>query len=103
EWADKKKDKKYILFEAAILIESGTYKVLDKIITVTAPEKLRKSRVMAYKNYSGERVNSIINNQLPDKSRIEHAHFVIVNDDKTLILPQILDIHNKLLNIESNK
>ncbi len=103
EWADSQKDKKYILFEAAILIESGTYKLLDKIIAVTAPEKLRKSRVMTYKNYSVEIVNKIIKNQLPDKFRIKHAHFVIVNDNKTLILPQILDIHNKLLNIESNK
>ena len=102
KWADGQKDKKYILFEAAILIESGTYKLLDKIIAVTAPENLRKSRVMAYKNFSGEIINNIIKNQLPDKFKIKHAHFVIVNDDKTLILPQILDIHNRLLNIENN-
>lgn len=102
KWADDQKDKKYILFEAAILIESGTYKLLNKIITVTAPEKLRKLRVMAYKNLSWEIVNNIIKNQLPDKFKVKQAHYVIVNDDKTLILPQILDIHNRLLNIEKN-
>ena len=101
EWAETHKDKKYILFEAAILFESGTYKLLDKIITVTAPEKLRIERVMAYKNYSREIISNILKNQLPDKKKIKQAHYVIVNDNKTLILPQILEIHNRLLNIQN--
>ncbi len=101
KWAENKKDKKYILFEAAILFESGTYKLLDKIITVTAPEKLRIERVMAYKNYSVEKIRNIIKNQLPDKLKIKQADYVIVNDNKTLILPRILDIHNRLINIEN--
>jgi dephospho-CoA kinase len=101
KWAETQKDKKYILFEAAILFESGTYKLLDKIITVTAPEKLRIERVMAYKNYSGEIITNILKNQLPDKEKTKQAHYIIVNDNKTLILPQILEIHNRLLNIEN--
>ncbi len=101
KWAETHKDKKYILFEAAILFESGTYKLLDKIITVTAPEKLRIERVMAYKNYSGEIITNILKNQLPDKEKTKQAHYIIVNDNKTLILPQILEIHNRLLNIEN--
>lgn len=99
-WAETYRDKKYILFEAAILFESGTYKYLDKIVTVTAPEKLRIERVMAYKNYSEETIKNIIKNQLPDKIKIKQSHYIIVNDNKSLILPQILEIHNKLLNIE---
>ncbi len=101
KWAENKKDKKYILFEAAILFESGTYKLLDRIITVTAPEKLRIERVMAYKNYSVDKIRNIIKNQLPDKLKIKQADYVIVNDNKTLILPRILDIHNRLINIEN--
>jgi len=101
EWAGTHKDKKYILFEAAILFESGTYKLLDKIITVTAPEKHRIERVMAYKNYPRQIINNIIKSQLPDKEKTKQAHYIIVNDNKTLILPQILEIHNRLLNIEN--
>ncbi len=101
KWAETHRDKKYILFEAAILFESGTYKHLDKIITVTAPEKLRIERVMAYKNYSREMINNILKNQLPEKKKTKQANYIIVNDNKTLILPQILNIHNKLLNIEN--
>jgi dephospho-CoA kinase len=101
KWAETQKDKRYIIFEAAILFESGTYKLLDKIITVTAPEKLRIERVMAYKNYSGEIIRNIIKNQLPDSLKIKQAHYVIINDNKTLILPRILEIHNRLINIEN--
>jgi len=101
KWAETHKDKKYILFEAAILFESGTYKLLDKIITVTAPEKLRIERVMVYKNYSRKILKNILKNQLPDKEKTKQAHYIIVNDGKTLILPQILNIHNRLLNIEN--
>jgi dephospho-CoA kinase len=102
EWAFKHKDVLYTIFEAAILIESGTYKIMDKIITVTAPEGLRISRVMDSKSYSKEIIKNIINNQLPDSEKIKHAHYIIINDGKTLILPQIMEIHNKLVNADSN-
>lgn len=103
EWAETRRDKKYILFEAAILFESGTYKLLDKVITVTAPEKLRVERVMAYRNYSADIIKNIIKNQLPDKIKINQADYVIVNDNKSLILPRILEIHDSLINIENKK
>jgi dephospho-CoA kinase len=103
KWAETHKDKKYILFEAAILFESGTYKLLDKVITVTAPKKLRIERVMDYRNYSADKIKDIIKNQLPDKIKIEQADYVIVNDNKSLILPQILEIHNRLIKIENKK
>jgi dephospho-CoA kinase len=103
KWAETHKDKEYVLFEAAILFESGTYKLLDKVITVTAPEKIRIERVMDYRNYSRDKIKNIIKNQLPDKIKIEQADYVIVNDNKSLILPQILEIHNRLINIENKK
>jgi dephospho-CoA kinase len=102
EWASEHKDMKYTIFEAAILIESGTYKIMDKIITVIAPEELRISRVMDSKSYSKKIIINIINNQLPDSEKIKHAHYIVINDGKTLILPQIMEIHNKLVNAGSN-
>ncbi len=102
EWASTHKDMKYTIFEAAILIESGTYKIMDKIITVTAPEGLRISRVRDSKSYSKKIIKNIINNQLPDSEKIKHSHYIVINDSKTLILPQIMEIHNKLVNAGSN-
>jgi len=103
DWSATHKDKKYTLFEAAILIESGTYKLMDRIITVTAPEKLRISRVLDSKSFTERIIKNIIKSQLPDNEKIKHAHYIIVNDGKTLILPQIMEIHNKLVNIENSK
>jgi dephospho-CoA kinase len=103
EWASAQRDVKYILFEAAILIESGTHEIMDKIIAVIAPEKTRISRVLGSKGYTGQIIGNIIKNQLPDKEKIKHAHYIINNDGKTLILPQIMEIHNKLVNTGSNR
>jgi dephospho-CoA kinase len=103
EWASAQRDVKYILFEAAILIESGTHEIMDKIIAVIAPEKTRISRVLGSKGYTEQIIGNIIKNQLPDKEKIKHAHYIINNDGKTLILPQIMEIHNKLVNTGSNR
>jgi dephospho-CoA kinase len=96
EWASEQRDVKYILFEAAILIESGTNEIMDKIIAVIAPEKTRISRVLGSRGYTEQIIGNIIKNQLPDKEKIKHAHYIINNDGNTLILPQIMEIHNKL-------
>jgi dephospho-CoA kinase len=103
EWASSQKGVKYILFEAAILIESGTHEIMDKIIAVTAPENTRISRVLGSKGYTEQIIGNIIKNQLPDNEKIKHAHYIINNDGKTLILPQIMEIHNKLVNIEGGR
>lgn len=102
-WSATHTDKNYVLFEAAILIESGTYKLMDKIIAVTAPEKLRVSRVLDSKKFTKKIINNIIKSQLPESRKVKHANYIIDNDGKTLILPQILEIHNKLVNIDVNK
>ncbi len=95
-WAEEYNNKPYILLEAAILFESGTFKMLDKIITVTAPEKTRISRVLNKRSISKHIIEKIIQNQLPEEEKIRQSHYVIHNDNKTLILPQILEINEEL-------
>lgn len=97
QWAKQFKDVPYIVREAAILFESGTNKGLDKIITVTAPEDLRIQRVMARDQKSKEDILSVIKNQSSDKEKIKKSDFVIINDEKKMLLPQVLTIHEKLL------
>lgn len=97
EWIKRQKDISYVIREAAILFESGTYKGLDKIITVTAPEEIRIKRVMQRDNKSRDEILSVIKNQWSDREKIKHAHFVIINDEKKMVLPQVLLIHEKLL------
>jgi dephospho-CoA kinase len=100
KWVDKMPGQDYIIEEAAILFESGAYKLLDFNITVSAPEEMRISRVMERDNVSRESVISRINNQMTDMDREKLADSVILNDESVLLIPQILKLHNKLLNLK---
>jgi dephospho-CoA kinase len=87
----------YILKEAAILIESGTYKQLDKIIVVDAPIDLKIDRTIKRDRVSKEEVERRIKNQMPDAEKIKHADFVIKNDEQQLLIPQVLELHQKFM------
>lgn len=86
----------YVLHEAAILFESGFYKMMDKIIAVVADEDERIQRVMKRDGATIELVRQRMQNQLSDAERIKLADFVISNNDNELIIPQILNIDKKI-------
>ncbi|MBT3207020.1 MAG: dephospho-CoA kinase [Bacteroidetes bacterium] len=100
EVAKKHNNKKYIIKEAAILFESGAYKELDKIITVSAPLEIRIKRVIERDNTERQLVIDRIKNQISEEERIEKSDFVIVNDEKNLLVPQILSIDKILKTIK---
>jgi len=100
EWKNRHKEKPYVLKEAAILFESGTDKGCDKIITVTAPESLRKQRVMLRDQRTEKQVEEIIRMQWSDEEKIKRSDFVIVNDETKLVLPQVLKIHNAIIGLK---
>lgn len=86
----------YILQEAAILFESGFYKMVDKTIVVVTDEAERIQRVMKRDKTSEEQVRQRIQNQWTDEQRIKLADFVIGNNDNELIIPQIVEIDKKI-------
>lgn len=98
EWHTQQNTKaSFVIQEAAILFESGAYKNMDHVILVTAPEELRIHRVMQRDNISRIEVQNRIKNQYPTEKLKPLADFIIQNDDKELILPQIIDIYQKLV------
>jgi len=44
-WVSTHNNSEYVLKEAALLVETGSYKQLDKLIVITAPYQLRVERV----------------------------------------------------------
>lgn len=97
DWASNQ-DSPYVLKEAALLFESGSYQDLDKIIHVSSPLKLRILRVVIRdSNRTKEQVNEIINRQFTDEKKNSMADFVIKNTENKMIIPQVLEIHAKLL------
>ena len=98
-WARKKKNEApYLIKEAAILIESGAYKLMDHNILVVAEKKTRISRVVARDNTSEESVIERMNNQMSDKEKMKSADFIIYNDIDSMILRQIVDLHQSIKN-----
>ena len=91
----------YILKEAAIMIESKSHLLLDKLILVTAPKSLRIKRVIKRDSVSKEVVESRIQNQLSDEEKRSFSDFEIVNDEEIMLLTQILSVHNNLLTYAS--
>ncbi len=87
----------YVIKEAAILFENGSYKHYDYIITVTASKSVRIERVMQRDNTTKEKVLSIMKNQWEDVEKIKHSHFVIENNNLETTKKQVLSIHKALI------
>jgi dephospho-CoA kinase len=91
-----KQNASYIIHEAAILFESGFYKMMDKTIMVYTDEHERIERVVKRDKISTEMVIQRMNNQWKDEEKIKLADYVIGNNDRELIIPQIVEIDKKL-------
>ena len=94
-WADQR-DSPYVIHEAAILFESGFYKMMDYTIVVTAPEHIRIDRVVQRDGSTFEAVKERINKQWNDEQKLKLASLEIKNDNKTLLIPQIIEIDKQL-------
>ncbi|MBA4409483.1 MAG: dephospho-CoA kinase [Bacteroidota bacterium] len=86
----------YVIHEAAILFESGFYKLMDKTIAVVTDETERIDRVVKRDYITVEMVRQRIKNQWNDEQRIKLADFVIGNNNNELIIPQIIEIDKKI-------
>jgi len=94
----------YVLKEAALLYEAGSYKELDKIIVVTADVPTRIARVLQRDGHRTEAdIKAIIAKQLPDAEKIKKADFVIVNDGTQFLIKQVLAIHEVCLNYAATR
>ena len=95
QWA-KKQMSPYVLKEAAILFESGSYKDCDYIITVTAPEEVRIARVMARDHCTEAQVRARMAQQWSDAQRIALSNAVIENIDLEKAKKEVKRINNEL-------
>lgn len=97
-WLEANKNAPYMLYEAAILFESGAYKLVDKSILVAADEQARIERVMQRDNVGREEVLNRIKNQWDDKQKLELANYVIWNEGNQPVIAQVLALDKLLRN-----
>jgi dephospho-CoA kinase len=93
-WVDHNKEFSYVIKEAALLYEAGSYVSLDKIVVVDAPVELRIKRVLKRDPHrTVEQIKGIVEKQMPEGEKLKRADFIIVNDETQPVIPQVLKLH----------
>jgi dephospho-CoA kinase len=89
----------YVIKEAALFFETGSTENLDYIIGVYAPQTLRIRRVMDRDSSKREDVLKRMNRQINEEIKMKLCDFVITNDELHLVIPQVLELHEKFLSL----
>lgn len=86
----------YVIKEAAIIFESKSYLKLDAVICVAAPLEVRIERILNRDNTTKKEIKNRIKNQISQEEKESLSDFIIINDEKEMLLPQIISIHEKI-------
>lgn len=87
----------YTILESAIIFESNWQNHFNKIINITSPLEIVIERVKFRDKISEDQILQRINNQLPVEEKEKLSDYNIFHDNKTMLLPQIIEIHNDIL------
>ena len=88
-----------VFAESAILVESGFSALMDIMIVVDAPHKLRLQRVVERDVVTMEQAQKRMEAQMDSVDLCKRADYVIYNDNEHLLISQIVDTINKLVNL----
>jgi dephospho-CoA kinase len=83
----------YCIQEAAIVFEAGFYKQFDYNILVVADEQSLISRAMKRDQMDRKSIMQRLANQMSQEKKKELADFIIYNDNRALIIPEIIKLH----------
>lgn len=96
QWAEDHKGKKFVIKEAAILFESGSYKDCDAVILVTAPEQVRLKRVVERDGADEQDILKRMQAQWSDEKKQSMSNYIIENTDLNLAKKKAYDIYINL-------
>jgi len=96
EWVQSNSSARFVIKEAAILFETGSYLDCDKIILVTAPPEVRIQRVMRRDSATREQVVSRMKNQWTDEEKAKRSDYVIQNIDLEQTKSKVKEILKEL-------
>jgi dephospho-CoA kinase len=98
KWASQQ-NTPYTIKEAALFFESGSAEGMDLIIGVFAPDALRIQRVMHRDQTSREEVLNRMKHQISQTIKMKLCDRVIINDEQSLLIPQIMALHNEFITL----
>jgi dephospho-CoA kinase len=84
--------------EAALMYESESWRQMDEIIAVFAPMDVRINRLLQRDTHRTQQdIEAIIGKQLKEEEKMARAQHIVYNDDKQLLIPQVLKLHEQFL------
>lgn len=99
EFVKEHHQKKYVIYENAILFESKSNLFCDIIITVYADLETKIGRVISRDSSSKMEIINRMNNQWKDSKKMIQSNYVIYNQNLDDTLSQVNNIHNILTNL----
>ena len=92
-----------VIVDAALLIESGNYKNMDKVIVVRSTPKTQVQRIVKRNSFTIDEAQSRIDNQLSYEEKAKYADFILDNDSTEIDLKRnVIALHSKLINISNS-
>jgi len=96
-WVEMQSDPPYVVEEAAILFESGSDLFMDLTVLIYADEEERIQRVMKRDGTDRLQVEKRMKTQMGEEEKKKRADYIIYNDGREMLLPQIIKLHNTIL------
>jgi len=93
----------YAIHEAALIFEAKVSDRLDLVIGVSSPIELRIKRAMERDKVSREEVLKRMDQQLDEEAKMNKCDLVLINDEQQLMIPQVLELHEKLIGLSKQK
>lgn len=94
----------YAIMVSPLLIESGQYRQVDRVLVVDVPESLQVARTTARDQTSEEQVRSILKVQAAREERLKHADDVLVNDrDLAWLKGEVERLHRFYLTLRGGR
>ena len=93
----------YAIHEAALIFEAKVSDRLDLVIGVSSPIELRIKRAMERDKVSREEVLKRMDQQLDEEVKMSKCDFLLLNDEQQLLIPQVLELHKKLIALSKQK
>jgi len=93
----------YAIHEAALIFEAKVSDRLDLVIGVSSPLELRIKRAMERDKVGREEVLKRMEQQLNEEVKMSKCDFVLINDEQQLLIPQVLELHEKLIGLSKQK
>ncbi|QII99904.1 dephospho-CoA kinase [Stutzerimonas balearica] len=97
-------DSPYAIMISPLLIESGQYRTVDRVLVVDVPEMLQIVRTVARDQASEEQVRAILKVQAAREERLRHADDVLVNDrDLSWLRSEVERLHHFYLQLRGGR